>query len=142
MLARTGSVINHWYWGSIVHDMSGLTERKPIIAVDYCHEYGEILGFADSQKANAAGLTLSGMLTPFHETDRASEILFKGKAGVPYEASISFDYSELEFVQDGETATVNGQIVLGSCYIVRKWTLIGVAICPYGDDGRSWTEVS
>lgn len=142
MLARTGSVVYSWYWGAIVHDMAGFTARKETIVADYCHDRSEILGFADKQTAADAGLTLSGFLTPFTEDDRASEVVYKSKAGVPYEASIEFDYSSVEYLQQAATAVVNGQVITGPCYIVRQWTLVGVAVCPYGVDGGTSTNFS
>ncbi len=139
MLARTGDAITHWYWGSIIHDMAGFTARKDTVCIDYCHDCEEILGFADSQVANNDGLTLSGMLTPFTDEDRASEVIYKYSIGVPYEASIDFDYSSVEYLQQNATAVVNGKTFTGPGYIVRQWTIAGSAVCPYGADGNTST---
>lgn len=140
ILARTGAAIFHWYWGKIVHDMAGFTASKPKISIDYVHDDDEILGFADKQTAADEGLRLAGKLTPFKPDDRASEIIFKAAAGVPYEASISFDYSSLEYLTEGAAATVNGQTVTGPAYIVRQWTIDGTAICPHGADPATETS--
>lgn len=139
MLARTGDPITHWYWGSIVHDMAGFTPRKDTVCIDYCHDPQSILGYADKQVATDEGLTLSGMLTPFSNDDRASEIIFKAANGVPYESSIEFDYSSVEFLQDKAAAQVNGKTFTGPGYIVRQWTIKGTAVCPYGADGKTST---
>lgn len=142
MRARTGKPITHWYWGQIIHDMAGFTARKPTIAVDYCHDQREVLGFGDKQDATDEGLDISGKLTPLDANDRASEIIYKSSEGVPYEASISFDYTSVEFLQQNATATVNGQTITGPAYIVRQWTLVGVAVCIYGADGETSTSFS
>lgn len=142
MRARTGQPIVHWYWGQIIHDMAGFTARKPVIAVDYCHDQREVLGFGDKQTPSDEGLDISGKLTPFEPNDRASEVVHKSTEGVPYEASIQFDYSSVEFLQQNATATVNGQEIAGPAYIVRQWTLVGVAICIYGADGNTSTNFS
>lgn len=142
MLARSGQPIEHWYWGNVIHDMSGMTS-KDVIPIDYCHYDQEILGFIDTFDTTAGDLLLSGQLTPFEPTDRASEVLFKTNAGVPYEASINFcgEGILLEEVGRGQVAQVNGYQFEGPGIIVRKWPLRGVAICPYGADGNTNTEL-
>jgi hypothetical protein len=78
----------------------------------------------------------SGALVPFKDSDRATEIIFKRKEGVPYQASINFggDGIEIEEVSEGQTAFVNGYELKGKATIIRKFPLRGVALCPYGAD--------
>jgi hypothetical protein len=80
---------------------------------------------------------------PFCENDRASEVIHKAGAGVPYEASIFFDPNEyvLEEVSPGAKVQVNGYELEGPAAVVRQWTLRGVAICPYGADRNTSTEL-
>jgi hypothetical protein len=141
MLARSSDAITHWYWGRLVHDFDGM-RRRDQIATDYCHDVREVLGFVDQFTVEADGLHLAGELVPFTEQDRASEVLHKGRAGVPYEASIDF-YSEdlvLEWIPEGTTTLVNGKQFAGPGVIVREWPLRGVAICPYGQDEATHTQ--
>ena len=142
LLARSKEPINHWYWGRIVHDNDGVM-HKDSIALDYDHDTSEIIGFADSIGSENGDLMVRGQLTPFNDDDRASEILFKSKKGVPYEASINFAGDvELEEVRDGESATVNGYEFNGPGVIVRKWHLRGLAVCPYGADSNTQSNFS
>lgn len=136
--ARSGQPIEHWFWGKVVHDMSGV-KHKQRIAVDYAHNESEILGYVNHFDTEGGDLQLSGALTPFSDSDRASEVMHKMKAGVPYEASIFFggDGIKVQEVAEGEMTPVNGYQFEGPGVIIREWPLRGVAICPYGADSNT-----
>lgn len=134
--ARSGLPIEHWFWGKVVHDLSGMRTHKPRLTIDYAHNDAEVLGYLNHFETESGDLIASGALTPFKEDDRASEVLFKMKQGVPYEASIFFggDGIKIEEVGEGMMQTVNGRQFDGPGVIIREWPLRGVAICPYGAD--------
>ena len=136
LLARTNEPIEHWYWGNVVHDFAGMRLVKDRIAIDYCHDSKDILGYANKHETGAEGLVLSGALVPWKESDRASEVAFKFDNGVPYEASIDFggEGIKYEFVDDGQVAFANDREYQGPLVIIREWPLKGVAICPHGAD--------
>lgn len=137
--ARSGQAIEHWFWGKVVHDMSGMQRHKARLTIDYAHNDSEVLGYLNHFDITSGDLVASGALTPFKEDDRASEVLYKMKQGVPYEASIFFggDGIEIEEVGEGECPMVNGAAFAGPGVIIRKWPLRGVAICPYGADANT-----
>ncbi len=136
--ARSGDAINHWYWGKIAHDLSGM-RHKNRIPVDYAHNDGEVLGYVNHFDVASGDLVAAGALTPWRDDDRASEVIYKMRHGVPYEASIFFgdDSMAVEEVQDGVTAQVNGREFVGPGVIIRQWSLRGIAICPYGADSQT-----
>jgi len=139
--ARTGQPAFHWFWGRVVHDLAGMQVQKASVPLDYCHDCEDVVGYADTFDVATGDLVVSGALIPFAEGDRASEIAFKARSGVPYEASIFFDPDEivLEEVAAGVAVQVNGVPVTGPVTIFRQWRLRGVALCPYGADAG--TEV-
>lgn len=146
MLARSGQPIEHWYWGTVVHDNSG-AKFGDSIPLDYCHDDKEVVGFANRDGIgldDENNLTVSGTMTPFSEGDRASEILAKSKMGVPYQASINFagDGIKLQNVKEGEATEVNGYQFNGPGVVIREWPLRGIAVCPYGADGNTKSEFS
>lgn len=134
--ARSGQPIEHWYWGRIVHDLSGMRLHKNRLPIDYAHNDAEVLGYLNHFETDSGDLITSGAITPFNDSDRASEVLHKMREGVPYEASIFFggDGIKLQEVAEGEISPVNGYDFEGPGIIVREWPLRGVAICPYGAD--------
>lgn len=141
MQARSGDAIRHWYWGRIIHDMAGMQLSKSSVTVDYSH-WDEVIGYADKFTADDNGLQASGALVSIKPDDRAREVYLKGKAGVPYEASIDWEGPdvELEFVPEGVSTEVNGQQFAGPGYVVRKWPLRAIAVCRYGADADTRTQ--
>ena len=141
--ARSPEPIDHPFWGRIVHDMEGMALAKNRLPLDYAHNDGEVVGYLNHFEADDDGLRVSGAIVPFTEDDRASEVVHKHRNGVPYEASINFGGNgiKLEDVEDGEFADVNGYEFAGPGVIVREWPLRGVAICPYGADQNTATEL-
>lgn len=139
MLARTGGVAYHPFWGRCVHDFAGMVQPKPSISVDYCHNPSDVIGFADRIELRDNTLRLGGSMVSLKEGDRAYEVAGKRKAGVPYEASITTNWEglQVEFLPEGYTAEVNGVPVEGPLNIFRSWELWGVATLPYGADANT-----
>lgn len=136
LVARSGKPIEHWFWGKVVHDLAGMRLNKKRVAIDYCHDDKEIIGYLNHFDSASGDLVTSGALVPFKDSDRATEIIHKQRAGIPYEASINFggDGIKVEEVAEGQVAQVNGYMLDGPAVIIREWPLRGVAICPYGAD--------
>jgi hypothetical protein len=134
--ARSGQPIEHWYWGNVVHDLSGMKLAKGRLAIDYVHDPKEIIGYLNKFDATSGDLFAEGALVPFKDSDRATEIIHKMREGVPYEASINFggDGIKVQELAEGEVTEVNGYRLEGPAAVIREWPLRGVAICPYGAD--------
>jgi len=144
MLARSGKPIEHWYWGRVVHDLAGM-KSKPTIPVDFRHRDDQpLLGYLDQFDVASGDLVVEGALVPYGDEDRVHEIAHKARAGVPYEASIDFggDGIVLEEVGNGASVQVNGYTFDGPGVVIRQWPLRGVAICPYGADANTRTELA
>lgn len=142
MLARSSKAINHWYWGTVVHDMDGFAADHSRIPIDYLHRSDELIGYLNKFEAKPAGLECRGELVSLEPGDRADTCMKLKARGVPYQASISFRPESVEEVQYGATARVNGFDQPGPALIVRKWGLRGVALCPYGADHRTQSQFS
>lgn len=137
LTASSGQTFNARFWGPFAIDYSGVTVPKERLALDYCHQDDEIVGYADQIATSPAGITVSGELISAAPGDRAQELLIKGQAGVPYEASIAWDPRNgcvIEEYQPGMMALVNGQQIPGPVTVLRKCLLRGVAVCPHGQD--------
>ncbi|HUS46148.1 MAG TPA: hypothetical protein VM219_08995 [Phycisphaerae bacterium] len=146
ILARTGQPLYHWWWGRCVHDMAGMTVHKSRLALDYCHDDYEIIGYLNKFDTTGGDLNVSGAVVPYKENDRATEIMFKSRAGVPYEASIDFTPGDaalvIEDVPVGRKVAVNGYEFEGPGMVFRQWPLRGVAVCPYGADMNARSELA
>lgn len=145
MLGRSAEPIYHWWWGTVVHDMSGFSTDHPTVAIDYRHDDDEPIGYLDNFTADNKGLQLSGNLVsvnPSNPDDRVSRMAKLSASGVPFQASIFFETKKLEEVQAGASAEVNGYTIDGPAIIVRQWSLRGMAVCLYGADGRTQSKFS
>ena len=143
MVARTGEPIDHWFFGRVVHDLDGMQRHKSSLPIDYIHDDGEVIGYANKFDTSTGDLVASGALVPFNQSDRASEIKHKSDAGVPYEASINFaGPMTIEEVAEGVGVEVNGRQFTGPINIIREWSLRGIAVCPYGYDMNTETSLS
>ena len=147
MVARSGQPIEHWWWGRVVHDLAGMHLHKSRLPVDYCHNEAEVIGYLNKFEQvpgddGVPDLVCSGALVPYKDSDRATEIIFKEKAGVPYEASIFFggEGIRVQVLDEKEVAQVNGYAFEGPGMIIREWPLRGVAVCPYGADMHTSSE--
>lgn len=135
LTARSNEPVDHSYWGLIVHDMAGM-QHKPRVPLDWFHNQNEPIGYADKFDVSNGDLRIEGELIATSEQDRAAMVLAKGRAGIPFEASIKFDPHNLtlEEVPEGFQAEVNGRTLAGPLVIARQWRLRGVAMCLYGYD--------
>ena len=141
ILARSGLAIEHWYWGRLCHDLNGMEQVKDRLPLDYCHDPADLVGYAEGWQRDSGDLTCDGTLL-VDQSERARQVVEMAKAGVPYEASISFTPISVEELYAGQSATVNGRLVEGPAAIVRRWRLTGLAVCPRGADPNTKTELS
>ena len=144
MLARTGKPIDHWFFGKVVHDLSGMKLHKRRLPIDYAHDDKEVIGYLNKFETDSGDLVAKGALVPFGENDRATEVIYKAKNGVPYEASIFFGGDGLKFedVDKDTEVEVNGRKLKGPLMVVREWPLRGVAVVPYGADMRTKSKLA
>lgn len=145
LIARSGRPINHWYWGKIVHDLAGMRVLGDRVPLDYCHRRDEIVGYGDRFDTGTGDLEINGRIVQWRDDDRSAELIHKGRAGVPYQASIYFDPENglrLEEIPSDMAVDVNGQSVQGPALVVREWILRGVAVCPYGADPYTSSELA
>ncbi len=68
LVVRSNEVIDHWYWGPIVHDFAGMTHRDRI-PLDMDHCYGDPVGFANGFAITDEGLILTGELVALAAND-------------------------------------------------------------------------
>lgn len=79
MLGRSKDAVDHYYWGRIVHDLSGMIVRKGSITVDYCHDFDEVIGFANQFSIVDAGLEVAGSLVTTNRTTKPTRCTAKAR---------------------------------------------------------------
>lgn len=144
IVARTGGIAEHPYWGKCVHDFDGMKPIDGTIPLDWVHT-SEVVGFADKVEVRNGELIADGVLVAVasNPTECARDIALKGRAGIPYQASIKMgDDFSTEIVPKNKSITVNGSQFTGPLTVFRKWSVRGIALCPYGSDSSTETLFS
>lgn len=149
IVALSGAVIDHWWWGPMILDPAGCTPRQDRIPIDWQHDYDDSIGYLDTFSPDGQQLKVSGYIVPFPDDpeDIATKVLAKSAGGVPYQASV--DYAaylvgdiEAEFVPTGTTTDVGGQTLSGPLTVFRKWPLNAVALCTHGYDAKTSAQLA
>ena len=137
--ARQRGPINHWYWGTVWHDLSTMRHRSKI-ALDDTHDVE--VGYGRPVMSDY-GLEVEGVVVtnPDNPQHPANRIAYNLRNGIPQEASIDFggDY-DVEEIPAGMSATINGMEAKGPALVVKNWPLRACAICKEGADSSTQTE--
>ena len=140
ILARTNTVVNDSF-GRVLHDLSSCQHRARI-PLDWCHDDSTPIGFINKIDASDDGIICSGSLVSTRPDDRCAEIIRQHEAGIPFEASVLTTGNEVEYLDEGDSGMVNGQVVEGPLYVLRNYRLRGVALCLYGRDPNTTSQFS
>ena len=144
--ARDGGPLLHSWWGKIAHDFSGMSVPSVgRIPIDHVHT-DEALGYIDQFDTSSGHLILKGRFVSTKEGDLPWTIATQILAKIPYQSSIFFDDPEdgelvIDDVRKGKSVTANGLTWEGPGLLVSKWLLRGVAVCLYGADSKTSTQV-
>jgi len=130
MLANTGKVLAHGFWGNLGIDLDGVKFKGSLPAL-LDHDPAQRVGFTTKVERTEAGLVASGkMLTNEH----AQTILQDSDEGFPWQASVMLEPVRIEEIPAGQTATVNGQAIAGPGHVLRESVLREVTFCTLGAD--------
>jgi len=136
MKAYTGQPMEHWLFGKVVVDVSGLDfENKKKFPILEEHNRGRKIGFSAKPTTdnNAVELDEFELLN----NDVANEFYENANAGFPYQASISIRPRVIEEVAEDVKAEVNGYTLKGPASIVRKARYNESSVCVFGADNKT-----
>ena len=136
VLASTGQTVNHWYWGKVAFDLTGMRAFKNKIPALREHDTERPVGWFDEFSSQEKGFYVSG---PFVDTDDARELQKLHDEGFPLEASIRFmpEGARIEDISEGARAEVNGFTFQGPGKIVRECAIREVSWCVLGADNQT-----
>ena len=138
MLGYSGALMDHWWWGKVAVDVSGVKfGRKPYpILEDHMTEKKIGVAFSVDSSNNQINFPeIKPLKNKFSE-----EVLSNMEAGFPYQASISIKPTKIEEVTDGASADVNGYTVKGPAVIFRESTFRESSVCVFGVDNKTNTK--
>lgn len=134
-----GVIENHWWWGNLVMDTSGVEFRKDKYPILFDHDTDQRIGFSDTPEIiNHAIVINSGTLL---DNEHAEKFRIDCEAGYPFEASIRVQPLEIQRLGEDEFADVNGFKFQGPGTIFRKFVYKEVSACSFGWDSNTSSTV-
>jgi len=141
MVAYTGGPMRLAGWRHpVVVDLAGLripTQNRPI---RLGHDAAQGVGHTDSIRVEGGKLIASGIVS--RDTSAAREVVISSKNGFPWQASIGAAVEEHEFVREGQTVHVNGQVFQGPVNVVRRSSLGEISFVDLGADGNTSAAIT
>lgn len=136
MTAYSGKIVpNHWYWGDLAIDTSGLKMAKKTIPILHDHDTDRKIGFGSfevSEDHSIKSKEVELVDTPF-----SAEFVKLSDQGFPYEASIFARPSKIQRLMEKEEAEVNGFMMKGPGTIWRESVLKECSVCTFGADANT-----
>lgn len=130
--AYTGAPMRVGFGFPVVVDLSGMTVAGESLPILKDHDATKIVGHTDSVDKSVKRLKLTGVVSGVG--DAAQEVTALGANGFPWQASIGASIEQMEFVDKGESLTVNGRAITGPVYVARKSTLRETSFVAIGAD--------
>ena len=136
MVAYSGKVIkDHWYWGDLAIDTSGMKMSKPEIPILEDHRTDRKIGFGTFVVDE--NFQIISKKTSFVETPYAEEFIKLSDQGFPYEASIYARPTKIQRLSENEEVEVNGYKMKGPGTVWRKSVLRECSIVTFGADANT-----
>jgi hypothetical protein len=139
MNAYNGGVMSVGYYGNIVLNLSGLSIPKRSIPILQHHERDRIVGHGTA-RVEGNSLEVDGVVSG--SSAAATEVTNSGKNGFPWQASLGATPVRITELSEGDSATVNGQKVVGPLSIINKSVLNEVSFVPLGADQSTSANVA
>ena len=119
--------------------LSTLSARMPILKD---HDQQKIVGHSDKVTIDRqTGFVEVDGLVSGDDPD-AARVAALGANEFPWQASIGAPVQEMEFVDEGETVTVNSRLWAGPLYVARKATLREISFVALGADGATSVTIA
>jgi hypothetical protein len=137
MTAYSGKIIkDHWYWGDLAIDTSGLKMAKKAIPVLNDHNTDKKIGFGNFV-VNDKHEVVAGEEATFVDTPFAEEFIRLSGQGFPYEASIYARPTKIQRLMEKEEAEVNGYTMKGPGTVWRESVLKECSVVTFGADANT-----
>jgi hypothetical protein len=128
-----------WY-GSIVLDLDGIrvpNQHRPALRQ---HDHEQIVGHTDTVEVSADGIDIAGVFSG--QDEHVEKVTVPAKRGFQWQLSVGANPIRTEFLESGETTTVNGREIAGPMTISRETELGEISFVPLGADGDTSARVS
>lgn len=141
MAAYTGAVMHlSGFWDPVIVDLENVqvpSQNRPILRQ---HDEAKIVGHSTRIDVSDKGIHVEGTISGVGPD--AAEVVALAKNGFQWQASIGATAVRTEFVEPGQTATVNGREINGPVIISRETILGEISFVPLGADGATSARVA
>lgn len=139
--AYTGAPMTPEGWRHpIICDLAGIKipadQHRPALRQ---HDHEQLVGHTDGITVDDKGVQVAGVFSG--EKHHADKVTTPGKNGFKWQLSIGANPTKTTFLDDGDTATVNGRDVTGPMTIAHETELGEISFVPLGADGDTSASV-
>lgn len=139
--AYTGVKVKLSGWSfPVVVDLSGVRTSKKPRPILRDHDFSKVVGHAGMEITPRLIRVVDGVVSAANE--HAREIVESSDNGFPWQMSIGASPEKVVFIEEGESASVNGRRVSGPAYIVRQSVLNEVSFVALGADDATSAAVA
>lgn len=127
-----GGVHNHPYWGTLAFSLEGMKLARKRVPILFAHDTNIRLGMSSAASFDG-GFELEGSYMESLSPDAAA-VKNDMDGGFEFESSLAFDLAsaKLEWIDDGQSAEVNGKKLKGPGTVVRNCKVIEGSVCVFG----------
>jgi len=137
MVAYSGGVIKgHWYWDNLAIDLTGIQFKQSKFPVLENHDTSRKIAVI-GKPVIEGGKLLAPENAKFLSTEESEEFQKLSSEGFPYQSSIYAKPSNVERIEDGASAKVNGFTMKGPASIWRKCEFKEMSVCVFGWDSNT-----
>ena len=137
MVAYSGGIIkDHWYWDNLAIDLDGIQFKQNKFPVLENHDTERKIAVI-SKPIVEDGKLMAPENAKFLSTEVSKEFQKLSAEGFPYQSSIYAKPSNVERLEDGATAKVNGFTMKGPGSIWRAFEFKEMSVCVFGWDSST-----
>ena len=140
MVAYTGAVMHLGYYGDAIVDLRGLQVSKKAMPIFLNHDSGQIVGHSTTAAKADGKVTIEGVISG--TGDAAQEVVGTSENKFPWQASIGAEAIKAVYLEEGESAVINGQDISGPLTWIKKARLFEVSFVPLGADKNTKAKVA
>jgi hypothetical protein len=137
MVGYSGGIIKgHWYWNNLAIDLEGIQfkqARYPVLEDHMTSRKIAVIGKPLIQE----GKLMAPENAKFLSTEASEEFQKLSNEGFPYQSSIYAKPSNVERLEEGATAEVNGFTMKGPGTIWRQCEFKEMSVCVFGWDSKT-----
>jgi hypothetical protein len=146
MVAYTGGAMRlEGQYYPVVVDLASAEAPRQGVPVPLEHDRGRLLGHTTEVEISPQRIRAKGVfsaMTDEGDEDDAKRCVRMAKAGFPWQASIGAQAKQMEFVAQGDSATVNGRRWDGPLYVARGAVIREISLVPIGADGNTTATIA